>query len=331
MENVRPGGDARTGTHDGHRRRGEQPVVPPAEFTSYYGMPVLNVPVWKNPDVPAYLFLGGLSGASALLAAGAHATRRPQLSTSAKVIATGSIALSAAALIHDLGRPARFFKMLRVFKVSSPLSVGSWLLAAYGPMTGVSAMTAVTARCRRLGVAATAAAAVLGPAVATYTGAVVSNTAVPAWHDAFREMPFVFAGSSATAAGGAGLLAAPVAQAAPARRVAIFGAALETVASRSMKRRLGPVGEPYQQGRAGAAIRTGQLLTAAGLTLAFLGRRRRALNALAGVSLMGASALTRFGIFEAGKQSAADPRYTVQPQRERLDGRPDPDAAHRSP
>ena len=32
----------------------------------------------------------------------------------------------------------------------------------------------------------------------------------------------------------------------------------------------------------------------------------------------GARAAERFGIFEAGVQSARDPRYTVQPQRERV-------------
>ena len=33
----------------------------------------------------------------------------------------------------------------------------------------------------------------------------------------------------------------------------------------------------------------------------------------------GRSFCTRFGVFEAGQQSARDPKYTVVPQRERLD------------
>ena len=36
--------------------------MPEAEFTSYYGRPILKAPVWKQPDVPLYLFLGGLAG-----------------------------------------------------------------------------------------------------------------------------------------------------------------------------------------------------------------------------------------------------------------------------
>src|SRR5205823_12855790 len=134
----RGGGDARrrgSGRVPGWTQmKGERPVVPKAEFTSYYGMPVLNAPVWKSVDIAGYLFVGGLSGASSVLAAGAQATGRDELSTRTKVVATGSIALAAAALIHDLGRPARFVNMLRVVKPSSPMSMGSWLLAAYGPL-----------------------------------------------------------------------------------------------------------------------------------------------------------------------------------------------------
>ena len=111
------------------KRRAEQLTVPPARFTSYYGKPILNQPVWQSPDIPGYLFLGGLAGGSSLLAAGAHLTGRPVLGKTAKAGAFAGGTLSVAALVHDLGRPARFLNMLRVFKVTSPMSVGSWLLA----------------------------------------------------------------------------------------------------------------------------------------------------------------------------------------------------------
>ena len=90
--------------------------------------------------------------------------------------------------------------MLRVFKVTSPMSAGSWLLAGDGPVAGAAAASAVTGRLPRAGAAATAAAGVLGPAIATYTAALLANTAVPAWHDGHREMPYLFAGSAASAA-----------------------------------------------------------------------------------------------------------------------------------
>jgi len=299
-------------------RRGEQSMVPRAEFESYYGRPVLKEPVWKAPDVPAYLFLGGLAGASSALAASAQLAGNRELSRAAKTAALGAISLSAGALVHDLGRPARFLNMLRVFKVTSPMSVGSWLLAAYGPVAGAAAAAAVTGRLPRAGAAATAAAGVLGPAIATYTAALLADTAVPAWHDAHREMPYLFAGSAASAAGGLGMLAVRPAHAGPAVRFAVLGAAVELTAKSLLLRRLGPAAEPYQAGRPGKLMETAEVLTAAGLAGAVLAGRSRVAAAVSGAALLTASALTRFGVFEAGRASARDPKYTVGPQRERL-------------
>ncbi|RBY78858.1 polysulfide reductase [Geodermatophilus sp. TF02-6] len=324
-EGVRPktpGRGALTGTRGGRRRRGgEQPVVPDATFTSYYGKPVLNGPVWSAPDIPGYFFTGGLAGASSMLALAADATRRPGLARVSKTGAAVGVFLSLAGLIHDLGEPARFLNMLRVFKVTSPMSVGSWLLAAYGPAATASAGSALTGLLPRTGLAATAGAAVLGSGVATYTAALVSDTAVPAWHDGYREMPFLFAGSSAASAGGLGLLAGPPGEAGPARRLAVLGAAAEVAATRLMERRLGMVGEPYSEGRSGRLVKLGEKLLVAGAAAAVAGRRRPWLGRVGGALLLTASALTRWGVFEAGMASADDPRYTVQPQRERLDKR----------
>jgi hypothetical protein len=325
VQGARPGRQAPTGAHAGRRRRrrgrGEQPMVPDATFSSYYGKPVLNKPTWEPLDIAGYLYLGGLAGASSLLAAGADATGRPGLAAPAKLGAVGAISLSLAALVHDLGRPARFLNMLRVFKPTSPMSVGSWLLSGYAPLTMVAAATEVTGRYRLLGSAATAASAVLGPAVATYTAVLLSDTAVPSWHEGYRELPFVFAGSGATAASGLALLAAPAAQAGPARRMAVLGAALELGAFRSMKRRIGLAAEPYEQGRPHLLLRAAELLTAGGAALALLGGRDRRPAAVAGAALLTGSAALRFGVFHAGVASAEDPKYTVVPQRERLTSR----------
>jgi hypothetical protein len=321
LRGTRPERDATTGAPGRSRRRGrrgEQPMVPAAEFTSYYGKPVLNPPVWHSPDIPGYLFLGGLAGASSVLAAGAQATGLPALARVSKLGAVGGGLVSLAALVHDLGRPARFLHMLRVFKVTSPMSIGSWLLAGYVPLAAVAAAAAVTGRAPRTGAAATGGAALLGPAVASYTAALISDTAVPAWHDGHREMPYVFVGSAATAAGGLGLLAAPPAQQGPARALALLGVAGELGAFERMKRRMGMVAEPYSHGTGGRYVRTGEALALAGAAGAVLGRRSRLASALSGAALLAASACTRWGIFHAGMQSAHDPRYTVEPQRDRL-------------
>jgi hypothetical protein len=297
-------------------------MVPPAEFTSYYGKPVLNAPVWGTRDIAGYLFLGGLAGASALLGAGAQLTGRPALATVAKAGAFGAGCLSIVALVHDLGKPSRFLNMLRVVKVTSPMSIGSWLLAGFVPVAGVAAACALTGRLPRTGAAATAGSALLGPGVAAYTAVLISNTAVPAWHDGFREMPFVFTGSGAMAAGGLGLVAAPLGQNAPARNLALAGLALEASAFELMLHRMGDlVAEPYSTGRGSSYIRAGQVLSVLGAAGAVLGRRNRAISALSGTALMGASVATRWGLSHAGLASARDPRYTVIPQRARLQAR----------
>jgi hypothetical protein len=322
------------------RRAGAEIMVPDAEFTSYYGRPVIKEPSWQAPDVSGYLFLGGLAGASSVLAAGAQLSGYRELASVAKVSALGAIGLSGVALVHDLGRPGRFVNMLRVFKPSSPMSVGSWLLTAYGPVAGAAAVSEVTGILPKAGTAATLGAGLLGPAIATYTAALICDTAVPAWHAGYREMPYVFAGSAASAAGGLGLLATRPADAEPARNLAILGATVELIAKRQLIRRLagsegpgsegpgskgpgseGPgsgglsLAEPYEVGRTGAILRLAKYLTAGALAGAVLGRRSRAVSALAGASLVAASAMTRFGIFEAGMASARDPKYTIVPQR----------------
>lgn len=321
LKGVRPGRAApatysTTRPHRTGRRRGEEPMVPPADFTSYYGKSIINPPVWKMPDIPGYFYLGGMAGGSSLLAAAASATGKPELARAAKVGAASGGVLSLVALVHDLGRPARFLNMLRVFKITSPMSVGSWLLAGYVPLTVVAAGSELTGRWRRLGTAATVGAAALAPGIASYTGALVSDTAVPAWHDGYRELPYLFVGSGAIAAGGLGMALAPPEQRALPRRVALLGVAADLVSSRRMERRLGMVGEPYRKGGSGAMMRMGQLLGVAGAIASLVGSQR--VTRISGVALMAASAFTKFGIFAAGMRSARDPKYTVLPQRERL-------------
>jgi hypothetical protein len=132
----------------------------------------------------------------------------------------------------------------------------------------------------------------------------------------------LFAAGAAASAGSAGVLLAPPADTGPARRMALAGAVGELVASRVMERRLGELAEPYSRGRAGRLSRAATAVTAAGCGLLALGGRRRAVTAAGGLLVLMGSALERFAVFEAGRQSAGDPRFTVGPQRRRL-GRAD--------
>ncbi|MQA85186.1 MAG: polysulfide reductase [Streptosporangiales bacterium] len=294
---------------------GERPMVPEGEFRSYYGRPIIKPPVWKSPDVPLYFFVGGLSGASAVMAGLAEATSRPRLARVGRWGAAAGALAGAGALIHDLGRPERFLNMLRVLKPTSPLSVGSWLLASFGSLAGAAAASDASGLVPRAGRAAGFGAAALGPAVSTYTAVLVADTAVPAWHDGRAFLPFVFAGSSAASAGGLCLLGVPPGECGPARRVAALGAALELGAGQAMERKLGTVGEVYREGKAGRFMTAARVLTAAGAAGTLVSGRSRALSALSGAALLAGSLCIRFGVFEAGYASARDPRHTVVSQR----------------
>lgn len=307
-------------------------MVPDATFTSYYGRPVVKAAPWAE-DVPAYLFLGGLAAGSSLLAAGADLSHRPELRRAGRLAALGGLSLSMLALVHDLGRPSRFHHMLRVIKPTSPMSVGTWILTAYGPGVAIAG-AAELARLlpvqlglvgRLLDMAARPAglaAAGIGPAVASYTAVLLTDTATPAWHDAHRELPFVFVGSAAAASGGFGMLSAPLHEAGPARRLAVVGALAELVIEHRMEHSMGLSAEALHTGKPGNLMKASKALTAAGAVgAAVFGGRSRTAAAISGVALMAGSACTRFGVFEAGVESAHDPKYTVVPQRERVNRR----------
>jgi hypothetical protein len=299
--------------------RGEQSMVPEPEFESYYGRQILKTPTWKTPDVPLYLFLGGMAGASAVLAEGAAVRGLPALEKVARGTAAAGAGVGTVFLIHDLGRPERFLNMLRVFKPTSPLSVGSFILAPFASFASAAFGSHVTGWFPRLGRLCGLGAAAFGPPLATYTGALLANTAVPAWHEAHRELPFVFGGSGAQAAGGIAMMLVPLGQAAPARRLALAGAVVEVAAAESILKRRGLVAEPYEIGRPGRLMRVARNCTAVASAVTLLaGKRSRLLSAVAGATYVAASVTTRFGVFEAGLASARDPKYVVVPQRERI-------------
>jgi formate-dependent nitrite reductase membrane component NrfD len=163
---------------------------------------------------------------------------------------------------------------------------------------------------------------VLGLPLATYTGALLAQTAVPVWHEARRELPFAFAASAAATAGAAATLATPVGHAAPARRLATAGAVAQVASTVVMEQRLGEHGKPYSEGPAGALKRASVVLTLAGAgVVGTLGARSRRAAAAGGAAVLAGALCDRFSIFRAGFQSAREPAYTVGPQRARVDAR----------
>jgi formate-dependent nitrite reductase membrane component NrfD len=230
-------------------------------------------------------------------------------------------------LVVDLGRPERFLHMLRVFKPTSPLSVGSYILSPFSALTVAIAGLHVLGRFPVLRRLAAIGAGVFGGPMTTYTAVLLANTAVPSWHEAGRELPFVFAGSAMAAGGGITMALSPVDEAGPARKMAVTGAAVELAVMQRVESGHGIVSEPYHEGKAGKLLRAAKACTAAGAALTLAAGRSRIGAVASGALLAAGSALTRFGAFEAGMASARDPKYTVVPQRERIAARENGHAA----
>jgi formate-dependent nitrite reductase membrane component NrfD len=336
-----PAGRRRRGGNGGRRARPagadgsrEAAMVPEAQFTSYYGRPVVKPAPWGH-DVAAYLFLGGVAGGSAVLAAGAQLTGQAALRRNGRLGALGAVSLGAVFLVRDLGRPERFVNMLRVIKLTSPMSLGSWILSVFSGGAAVAAAAEVdrmTGERLPLGPLrsvlrfvegpAGLEAAAFGPLLAVYTAVLLADTSTPTWNHVHDELPFVFVSSASLASAGLAMVTTPAAEAAPARRLAVLGVIGDLVATQVMHRRIDPVvAETLHDGRPGTMLRLSEALAVAGGIGTLLGGRRRGVAAASGLALLAASALTRFGIFEAGIRSAKDPRYTIEPQKRRLAAR----------
>jgi hypothetical protein len=215
------------------------------------------------------------------------------------------------------------------------MSVGSWILSAFSAGAAVSAAAEIdrmTGSRLPLGPLRKLLQAVEGPAgfeaaffagpLAAYTAVLLGDTATPTWNAAHEELPFVFVSSAALASAGLAMITTPVQEAGPARKLAVLGVMGDVAAMRVMEHRMDPVvAEPLHQGKAGVMLKWSEWLAAAGGLGTLLGGRNRALAAASGLALLAASALTRFGVFEAGLSSARDPRYTIEPQKNRLAAR----------
>jgi len=314
------------------RRRDEAVMVPDVTFDSYYGRHIVKPAPWEK-DIAAYLFLGGVAAGSGLLAAGGAARGYPALRRAGRVAAVVAAAAGGGALARDLGKPSRALNMMRTVKLTSPMSVGSWILAGFSGFSGLALAsevgraltdrTSLTSRALALGdPTATVGSAFSAPPLAAYTAVLLADTATPTWHESYRELPFVFVSSANAAASGLALVTVPTSQNGPARRLAAVSALTELVAFERMQERLGPtLSEPLRTGRAGRLLKASKILTTAGAVGAVALGRNRIGAALSGLALLAGSVCTRFGVFEAGMASAIDPKYTVEPQRERLERR----------
>lgn len=304
-----------------------QPSGSKEDSPTYYGQPVIKEPVWIW-SVPAYLFTGGVTAGAATVAATAQVLDRSDLEwlvERGRWVALAGGLTSTGLLVHDLGRPARFLNMLRVFRPTSAMSMGSWTLASFSGAASVAAVAPHVLPGRSGRVLANLgglAAGLLGPVLGTYTAVLLSDTAVPVWKATRRQLPLLFgASATASAADVLDLLGPDAASEAVTRRLATAGKAAELAAGAAVERAADhdpEVGRALTTGVAGDLWRASKGLTALSLATSVvpvpraLRRARRFVTAVLGVI---GGLVMRFALVRAGTASARDPHATFGPQR----------------
>lgn len=329
----------RTGSVGGAGTRAAGGPMPPLaaddDAPGYYGRPIVKPPVWTW-EIPLYFFFGGLAGMAAAIALAAHVAGLAGgtgLAGGAEVAAESrglvraalwlafafGAVLSPILLVMDLGRPGRFLNMLRVFKLRSPMSVGAWILFLFGgAVTAALALTEWTVRydagpiVHALQTAAIAAAGLLGPALATYTGVLLGATAIPVWFAHHRGLPIHFgvAGLGSAAAAleliGFGLPALHLIGFVAAGVETLFGAWIEL-------RRHGAVDRALREGGPALLLRgSGLLAGPASLVLRLVG-----LVPWAALAFLAGALVSRYGWLAAGRASGRDPEATLEAQETR--------------
>ena len=275
--------------------------------------PMIQPPVWTW-EIPLYFWLGGIAAGSSFIALACDLAGDERSARVARQVAVGALLPCPPLLISDLGRPERFHHMLRIFKPRSPMNMGAWALTAFGALGG-SAVAADLAGRPRTARALGAANAIVGGYVGSYTGALLSTTAVPLWSRSRLFLGPIFV-STAVATGAAAVRFALGPGADPATKDALArietGAiAAELALSVANERRLGEIGRPLREGR---LFKTAKWAVRAGLGLR-LARGERARQAAGALFLAGGLAF-RFAWVEAGKRAAGDDETVARAARD---------------
>ncbi len=280
----------------------------------YYGRPMIKPPEW-TALIPVYFWAGGASGASMTLALTQRVRGNDALARTLIFGAAAGTALSGFCLIFDLKKPSRFMNMLRVFKPTSPMSMGTYIISVFGGATMTAAACELTGMLTPLGRAAETVAGLTGPVMSVYTSVLISDTVVPAWYLGRKSLPRVFAATSASTAGALGMLFGNPQTSSGARRLAIAGGALVPLALDRLHKELGPFqAKAYEEGEPGVLARAAKAMNIAGTLCAVRGGKAPVFARVGGAMLLAGGLVERFAIMRAGHESARNPAYTINAQ-----------------
>ena len=162
---------------------------------------MLKTPHWEMMIV-WYFFLGGIAGGAYFTAAIADnfgSARDRNVARVGYLLSLPLVAACGLLLIADLGVPTRFLNMMRTLKFWDPMSLGAWAVGVFGLFTFVSSVLSLSpsestaSLRRRVGLVGM----FFGFFLASYTGVLLSSSAMPFWSDA-RLMGALFLASGAS-------------------------------------------------------------------------------------------------------------------------------------
>jgi formate-dependent nitrite reductase membrane component NrfD len=291
------------------------PSRPKERRTDYYGLPLLKEPVWVW-SVPAYFYVGGVSGGSALLAALLHRKKGYRsLSSWCRRFAFLGSTVGPGLLTWDLGKMWRFVYMLRVFRPSSPMSIGSWTLAKTGLLSTISLLLGRRKAGRPFAIGTAAG----GLMLAGYTGVLLGNTANPLWQGRRRMLPVLFTASSvASTAGALEMLDLNKREERVVRTFGLIGKIGELASMKVMEheRSIHPeAAKGMQEGKGGALWKSAEALVTAGIVLSLIPGSASWKRKLSGTCTTIGAVCLRFALLESGKQAARDPQALFTSQR----------------
>src|SRR5919112_3632298 len=137
QENLRDrNGEVDRGVETSHHPKPD----PGRDDTNYYGIPPLKPAHWTW-EIYTYFWVGGIGAGVHLISTVARLLgyEDKALMRTSRYTLLAAMIVSPIILIMDLGRPERFFNMLRILKLRSPMSLGSWALSIFGSLGGLIA------------------------------------------------------------------------------------------------------------------------------------------------------------------------------------------------